>query len=85
MNSVSPNWPIPLLIVSFTPFPPAPARFSKLTRNTHDLTTTPFLEILNPLYDLTPPTCITAVVTEVGLIPPSSISSIPLALGKANL
>ncbi|OBZ76893.1 putative translation initiation factor eIF-2B subunit delta [Grifola frondosa] len=29
----------------------------------------PNLEILNPLYDLTPPTCITAVVTEVGVIP----------------
>jgi len=43
------------------------------------------LEKLNPLYDLTPPTYITAVVTEVGLIPPSSISSIPLALGKTSL
>jgi len=43
------------------------------------------LEILNPLYDLTPPTSITAVVTEVGLIPPNSISSIPLALGKTML
>ncbi|PPR02440.1 hypothetical protein CVT24_001989 [Panaeolus cyanescens] len=43
------------------------------------------LETLNPLYDLTPPTYITAVVTEVGLIPPSSISSIPLALGKTSL
>ncbi|KAI0773997.1 eukaryotic translation initiation factor 2B delta subunit [Fomes fomentarius] len=40
------------------------------------------LEILNPLYDLTPPTCITAVVTEVGVIPPNSISSIPVALGR---
>ncbi|KAJ7638585.1 eukaryotic translation initiation factor 2B delta subunit [Roridomyces roridus] len=45
----------------------------------------PNLEILNPLYDLTPPSCITAVVTEVGLIPPSSISSIPMALGRINL
>ncbi|TFK27009.1 translation initiation factor eIF2B delta subunit [Coprinopsis marcescibilis] len=43
---------------------------------------TPGLEVLNPLYDLTPPKYITAVVTEVGLIPPSSTSSIPLALGK---
>ncbi|KAF8901651.1 initiation factor 2 subunit family-domain-containing protein [Gymnopilus junonius] len=43
------------------------------------------IEKLNPLYDLTPPTYITAVVTEVGLIPPSSISSIPLALGKTSL
>jgi hypothetical protein len=45
----------------------------------------PNLEILHPLYDLTPPTSITAVVTEVGLIPPSSISSIPLALGRQTL
>lgn len=43
------------------------------------------LEVLDPLYDLTPPNCITAVVTEVGLIPPSSISSIPLALGRTIL
>ncbi|THV05457.1 IF-2B-domain-containing protein [Dendrothele bispora CBS 962.96] len=43
------------------------------------------LEVLDPLYDSTPPTCITAVVTEVGLIPPTSISSIPLALGKTSL
>ena len=42
----------------------------------------PHLEILNPLYDLTPPTCITAVVTEVGVIPPNAISSIPVALGR---
>lgn len=42
----------------------------------------PHLEILNPLYDLTPPTSITAVVTEVGIIPPNSISSIPVALGR---
>jgi translation initiation factor eIF-2B subunit delta len=45
----------------------------------------PNLEILNPLYDLTPPSSITAVVTEVGLIPPSSISSIPMALGRITL
>lgn len=43
------------------------------------------LEVLNPLYDLTPPSSVTAVVTEVGIIPPSSISSIPLALGKTVL
>ncbi|KAI0036015.1 hypothetical protein K488DRAFT_76208 [Vararia minispora EC-137] len=42
----------------------------------------PSLEVLNPLYDLTPPASITAVVTEVGVIPPDSISSIPLALGR---
>lgn len=40
------------------------------------------LEILNPLYDLTPPSSITAVVTEVGIIPPNSISSIPITLGR---
>jgi len=63
----------------------APARFSKLTNHAKDLSSSPNLEILNPLYDLTPPTCITVVVTEVGLIPPSSISSIPLALGRTSL
>ncbi|KAH9999370.1 hypothetical protein BJV77DRAFT_939808, partial [Russula vinacea] len=42
----------------------------------------PNLEILNPLYDLTPPSSITAVVTEAGVIPPDAISSIPLALGR---
>ncbi|KAF8076097.1 translation initiation factor eIF2B delta subunit [Lyophyllum atratum] len=63
----------------------APARFSQPTKHSQILMPTSNLEILNPLYDLTPPSCITAVVTEVGLIPPSSISSIPLALGKANL
>lgn len=59
-----------------------------ITRRNSNLETLPpgqNLEILNPLYDLTPPTYITAVVTEVGLIPPSSISSIPLALGKTTL
>ncbi|KAG6832881.1 hypothetical protein H0H92_004765 [Tricholoma furcatifolium] len=63
----------------------APARFSQPTKHAKPLSTTPNLEILNPLYDLTPPSSITAVVTEVGLIPPSSISSIPLALGKTTL
>ena len=52
---------------------------------THKHQGNPYLEILNPLYDLTPPTSITAVVTEVGVIPPSSISSIPFALGRQNL
>ena len=42
----------------------------------------PNLEILNPLYDLTPPSNITAVVTEVGIVPPNSISSIPFTLGR---
>ncbi|KAF7981602.1 hypothetical protein HWV62_32662 [Athelia sp. TMB] len=54
-------------------------------RETLSLQNQPNLEILNPLYDLTPPTSITAVVTEVGVIPPSSISSIPFALGRQNL
>jgi len=45
----------------------------------------PNLEILDPLFDLTPSSSITAVVTEVGLIPPSSISSIPSALGRTIL
>jgi translation initiation factor eIF-2B subunit delta len=63
----------------------APAQFSKLTKGMKDISCSPNLEVLNPLYDLTPPTCITVVVTEVGLIPPSSISSIPLALGRTSL
>ncbi|EJD00890.1 eukaryotic translation initiation factor 2B delta subunit [Fomitiporia mediterranea MF3/22] len=45
----------------------------------------PNLEIRNPLYDLTPPANITAVVTEVGIIPPNSISSIPLTLGRQTI
>jgi translation initiation factor eIF-2B subunit delta len=63
----------------------APARVSKPMKGVKDMSSSSNLEILNPLYDLTPPTCITVVVTEVGLIPPSSISSIPLALGKTSL
>ncbi|CAK5262616.1 unnamed protein product [Mycena citricolor] len=57
----------------------APAHLGKTLPPTSNL------EILNPLYDLTPPSCITAMVTEVGLIPPSSISSIPMALGRTTL
>lgn len=49
------------------------------------LQSTPKLALLNPLYDLTPPRNITAVVTEVGLVPPSSISSIPLAMGRQTV
>ncbi|KAI0723022.1 eukaryotic translation initiation factor 2B delta subunit [Earliella scabrosa] len=60
----------------FSSFPNNKARESLTLENG------PNLEILNPLYDLTPPTCITAVVTEVGVIPPNSISSIPVALGR---
>lgn len=43
------------------------------------------LEVMDPLYDLTPPTAITAVVTEVGIIPPNSINSIPVALNRLGL
>ncbi|KAJ3562583.1 hypothetical protein NP233_g9483 [Leucocoprinus birnbaumii] len=63
----------------------APVKITKATSHPVDVTPSQNLEILNPLYDLTPATFITAVVTEVGLIPPSSISSIPLALGKTIL
>jgi len=41
----------------------------------------PNLQVLNPLYDLTPPGNITAIVTEVGTIPPNSVGSLPVALG----
>jgi len=58
------------------PFLSLPSSRSKATQNQ------PNLEILDPLYDLTPPSSITAVVTEAGVIPPDSISSIPLALGR---
>ena len=58
------------------PFRSLPSSRSKATQNQ------PNLEILDPLYDLTPPSSITAVVTEAGVIPPDSISSIPLALGR---
>lgn len=64
---------------------PAPAKAVQPHGSTPTPTSEPGLEVLNPLYDLTPPQFITAVVTEVGLIPPSSISSIPLALGKTIL
>lgn len=60
----------------FSSFPLTKPRESLMLQNR------PNLEILNPLYDLTPPTSITAVVTEVGVIPPNSISSIPVALGR---
>jgi len=63
----------------------APMKVTKSTGRPEVVSPSQNLEILNPLYDLTPATFITAVVTEVGLIPPSSISSIPLALGKTIL
>ncbi|KAG6378901.1 hypothetical protein JVT61DRAFT_13184 [Boletus reticuloceps] len=64
-----------------TPFPPS----STSDGDPHSSKPRPNLSILSPLYDLTPPSCITAVVTEVGIIPPSSISSIPGALGRATI
>jgi len=60
----------------FSSFPRNLSPVSLITQNQ------PNLEILNPLYDLTPPSSITAVVTEAGVIPPDAISSIPLALGR---
>lgn len=39
----------------------------------------PNLHALSPLYDLTPPSSITAVVTEMGIIPPNSLAWIPLS------
>lgn len=60
----------------FANFPLTKPRESLILRNA------PNLEVLNPLYDLTPPTNITAVVTEVGIIPPDSISAIPVSLGR---
>lgn len=59
---------------ALTPYPLTKPREALLLANG------PHLEILNPLYDLTPPTSITAVVTEVGIIPATSVSSIPLVL-----
>ncbi|KAL5527140.1 hypothetical protein ACEPAG_5931 [Sanghuangporus baumii] len=56
---------------------PSVIRHDRLT-----LDPSPNLEIRSPLYDLTPPANITAVVTEVGIIPPNSISSVPLTLGR---
>ena len=64
---------------------PAPVKVTKSTSRPEVVLPSQNLEILNPLYDLTPANFITVVVTEVGLIPPSSISSIPLALGRTTL
>ncbi|KAJ3548099.1 hypothetical protein NM688_g5336 [Phlebia brevispora] len=65
---------------------PLGERFANFPLTTpHDslvLRNAPNLEVLNPLYDLTPPANVTAVVTEVGIIPPDSISAIPVALGR---
>ena len=43
--------------------------------------TKPFLQSLSPLYDLTPAEAISAVVTEVGLIPPSSVPTVLFRAG----
>ena len=55
---------------------------SVIPRERLTLDPSPNLEIRSPLYDLTPPANITAVVTEIGIIPPNSISSVPLTLGR---
>lgn len=60
----------------------APLSVSIPAASNEEVQSEPNLQILNPLYDLTPPTNITAVVTEVGVIPPSSVSSLPFALGR---
>ncbi|KAF8843159.1 IF-2B-domain-containing protein [Paxillus ammoniavirescens] len=67
-----------------TPFPPSSTSNSSSQQNSA-IKMNPNLSMLSPLYDLTPPSCITAVVTEVGIIPPSSISSIPGALGRVTI
>ncbi|KAF8313394.1 nagb/rpia/CoA transferase-like protein [Clavulina sp. PMI_390] len=41
----------------------------------------PNLQALNPLYDLTPATSVSAVITEYGLIPPSSVPTVLWRLG----
>jgi len=43
--------------------------------------TKPSLQSLSPLYDLTPSDAISAVVTEVGLIPPSSVPTVLFRAG----
>ena len=43
--------------------------------------TKPSLQSLSPLYDLTPSEAISAVVTEVGLIPPSSVPTVLFRAG----
>ncbi|KIJ32797.1 hypothetical protein M422DRAFT_61514 [Sphaerobolus stellatus SS14] len=40
------------------------------------------LRVLNPLYDLISPSNITAIVTEVGTIPPNSVCSLPGSLDR---
>ena len=80
------EWPQAVsLRVTYYPYVEVPLTITRRNPNLKSVPSGQNLEILNPLYDLTPPTYITAVVTEVGLIPPSSISSIPLALGKTTL
>ena len=39
----------------------------------YDWRDSPKLKLLNLVYDLTPSECVTAVVTELGMIPPSSV------------
>ncbi|QRW15997.1 translation initiation factor eIF-2B beta subunit [Rhizoctonia solani] len=56
-----------------------PAVYANANTNTRTPRDEFNLQLLNPLYDLTPPAYITAVVTEVGLIP---VSSVPTVLGR---
>lgn len=54
------------------------ARYGKVATglDTDSENRNPNLQSINPLYDLTPHTHITVLVTEVGLIPPSAISTL---------
>ncbi|ELU45870.1 eukaryotic translation initiation factor 2B delta subunit [Rhizoctonia solani AG-1 IA] len=56
-----------------------PAVYANANTNTRTPRDEFNLQLLNPLYDLTPPAYITAVVTEVGLIP---VSSVPTVLSR---
>jgi len=66
--------PIPDPTTSFPRITPR-ERLSTGIESKND-TRNPNLQIINPLYDLTPHTHITVLVTEVGLIPPSAISTL---------
>jgi translation initiation factor eIF-2B subunit delta len=59
-----------------TSFPRITPRERLITGREDDSTSNPNLQVISPLYDLTPHTHITVLVTEVGLIPPSAISTL---------
>jgi translation initiation factor eIF-2B subunit delta len=73
-----------LLTVAPAPIPAPTTSFRRITPReklrteieSENDTRNPNLQIINPLYDLTPHTHITVLVTEVGLIPPSAISTL---------